>query len=74
MNNYSTFKFGEFEEVTAWAQYLDHDAAAKICSDRFDHPGPFTVPQPTDWRSYYTTEELRDFAAEIVAEVCGVPS
>ena len=72
MADYSNLKFGEVEEVYAWAQDLSHDAACRILTDRFDHPGPYTAPQPTDWRSYYSLEELRDFAAEQVAFVCGV--
>ena len=71
MSDYSQMKFGEYEEVTAWAQYLDHDAACRILAEGFDSP---MSGQPTDWRDCYTTEELREFAADKVARVCNVPS
>ena len=67
----SKLKFGEVEEVFDWATYLDHDTACRILSEDFDRP---SAAQPTDWRDYYTTEELREMVADKVVRVCGVPT
>ena len=71
MQDYSTLKFGEIEEVHNWANDLSHDVCCQILAERFDDPA---AAQSTDWRDYFTTEELRGFAAEQVAHVCNVPA